>query len=352
MIVKNEAAVIERCLRSAKPYIDSWVICDTGSTDSTREIVCAELKGLPGELYEDKWENFGHNRTLSLERGRGKADYLLLLDADMVLNVQEEFRHKLELDSYYLRNEGQNDYSVERLLSTRHVWRCEGVTHECVRSDTAESGEILSGVSITHHEDGGSRADKYARDIQLLSEALEERPDNARNVFYLAQSYRDIGNLEAALNWYFKRAGMGGWEEEVWYSLYMIANLQQEMGAPWPTCLAAYLQAFQFRPTRLEPIYWIAKFYREHRQYTLGLMFARLCREIGYPEDCLFIERRIYEELLPMEFALCCEELGFSSVPLLPVERTMLSQMRHVPERRGFPCVQNAVTGTEASAHT
>jgi hypothetical protein len=30
MIVKNEAAVIERALLSAKPFISTWLIVDTG----------------------------------------------------------------------------------------------------------------------------------------------------------------------------------------------------------------------------------------------------------------------------------------------------------------------------------
>ena len=39
MIVKNEAAVIARCLASVRPLIDSWAIVDTGSSDGTQEIV-------------------------------------------------------------------------------------------------------------------------------------------------------------------------------------------------------------------------------------------------------------------------------------------------------------------------
>jgi glycosyltransferase involved in cell wall biosynthesis len=313
MIVKNEAAVIARCLRSVKPFISAWVICDTGSTDETCEIIESELFGIPGEIYKDRWISFEHNRTLSVRRAADKADYTLLLDADMVLKVEAEFRHKLELDQYLFRNEGANDYSVERLLKNEHQWRFVGVTHEYVVSDSAKPGEILPNVTILHHEDGGSRGDKYERDVRLLTEEINMDPNNARAVFYLAQSYRDLGSYTEALRWYFQRAGMGGWDEEVWYSLYMIGWMQEQIGAQWPVCLAAYLQAFQFRPTRLEPVYRIAKFYREHKQYTLALLFARLSREIPYPEDHLFIDRRVYEELLPIEYAICCKELGFSS---------------------------------------
>ena len=39
MIVKNEAAIIRECLDSVTSLIDYWIICDTGSTDGTQELV-------------------------------------------------------------------------------------------------------------------------------------------------------------------------------------------------------------------------------------------------------------------------------------------------------------------------
>ena len=39
MIVKNEAPNILECLESVAPYICSYVIADTGSTDNTKEII-------------------------------------------------------------------------------------------------------------------------------------------------------------------------------------------------------------------------------------------------------------------------------------------------------------------------
>jgi hypothetical protein len=43
----------------------------------------------------------------------------------------------------------------------------------------------------------------------------------------------------------------------------------------------------------------------------LGYHFARLVEEVPYPEaDILFIERDIYEHLLPLEYALCCQGTG------------------------------------------
>lgn len=56
MIVKNERAVIERCLQSVVKYIDYWVICDTGSTDGTQQKIqhFFQSNNVPGELFQDE----------------------------------------------------------------------------------------------------------------------------------------------------------------------------------------------------------------------------------------------------------------------------------------------------------
>src|SRR6267154_581520 len=88
MIVKNESHVIRRCLRSVKPYIDSYSISDTGSTDDTMEIIREELADIPGVLTSDAWQDFGTNRQLSLERAVG--DYVFFIDADEIFEYDED----------------------------------------------------------------------------------------------------------------------------------------------------------------------------------------------------------------------------------------------------------------------
>ena len=65
MIVKNEAHIIEdtfdRLLLKIK--FDYYVICDTGSTDDTVQIIENYfLKvGIQGEIHEHTWKNFGQD---------------------------------------------------------------------------------------------------------------------------------------------------------------------------------------------------------------------------------------------------------------------------------------------------
>ncbi len=85
MIVRDEAHVIERCLASVKPYIDHWVIVDTGSVDDTPARIASALAGVPGTLHHRPWRDFGHNRSEALALAKPHGDYLLFLDADEAL---------------------------------------------------------------------------------------------------------------------------------------------------------------------------------------------------------------------------------------------------------------------------
>ena len=84
MIVRNEAAIIEETLDNIAPYIGSWVIVDTGSDDGTPDVIRDHMarRGIPGELHERPWRNFGHNRSEALTLAQAHGDYIWVLDAD------------------------------------------------------------------------------------------------------------------------------------------------------------------------------------------------------------------------------------------------------------------------------
>jgi glycosyltransferase involved in cell wall biosynthesis len=307
MMVKNEAQVIERALLSVRPHIDYWVICDTGSTDETPDVIRRTMSGIEGELHYTNWVNFGHNREEVIGLAKDKADYILIMDADMRLNVKAPFKHKLTEDYYDIRYEGSLDYAQPMLISNRHHWRYEGVTHEYIYADTAQSLGLLPEITLTHFGDGGCRSDKFERDIRLLLKALEDQPGNCRYMFYLAQTYKDTEQWEQAIYWYQRRIEAGGWEEEQWYAMFQLAEMKRSLHHPWPEVLSAYLAAFDARPVRLEPIYAIVKHYRETGQYFQGYLYSSIVMKgVPYPnDDRLFIERGVYEHLLLLEHVAC-----------------------------------------------
>lgn len=297
MIVKNEIAIIERCLTAALPFIDKWVITDTGSTDGTGEAIeqfFAEHK-LPGKLAHAPFKNFAQARNASLEEARafGAWDYALLIDADMVLRGSLA---KLELTAPAYRLQqmtGALGYWNTRLVRRDAGASYAGVTHEFL-SVPGDTPPNLDSLSIDDRNDGGSKSDKGERDIRLLSEGLVKEPNNERYLFYLAQTYREMGRHHEAIQRYTQRIAAGGWDEEIWASYYGIARSYAVLDDE-PNLVRAAFDAYNYRPTRSEPLSLLARWWREHGKSDASLFLAEQVARIPRPGDILFVEQDVYD---------------------------------------------------------
>lgn len=340
MIVKNESHVLRRCLDSVRPFIDSWVICDTGSTDGTQELARQLLKDIPGELHECAWRDFGYNRSQALRLAQGKADYTLVIDADEVLIAQPNFRMpSLAADEYQIRHEAGNSgtsFYLSQLVRSALPWRYVGVLHEVIVCDVAHSTARLEGLTTKGLFDGARNADpqsKYMADAAVLEAALKNEPDNARYVFYLAQSYRDAGELAKSIEVYESRASMPGWVEESWYSLYQLGILRERLGQEASRVVTAYLRAYEHRPTRAEPLYELARYHRERRQFALAHLFSSAAMQIPRPADILFLDDSIYDWRILDEYAVASYWVGGFGDSLKAVDR-LLTEGKLAPTER------------------
>ncbi len=307
MIVRDEAPVIGRCIESVRPIVDSWQICDTGSRDDTAAVVAELLGDLPGELHHRQWRDFGSNRSELMALAAGSADYLLLLDADMTLRWETPLP-PLSADAYFLHHDGGLDYAVPRLVRGDRRWWFEGSTHEYLATEGTYTHDVLAAFVVEHHGDGGHRAEKLQRDRHLLERDLQRDPDNARAIFYLAQTYRDLGEDDRAIELYLRRAELGGWEEEVFYALYQAGALlgRRDVGSGLPILLSAW----QARPGRAEALHELARICRFAGWHEAARAFAECGLEIPHPRDRLFVHQWIYEWGLRYEFALAAAETG------------------------------------------
>lgn len=302
MIVKNESAVIEQCLNSVKHWIDYWVICDTGSTDGTQEIIQRVMKGYPGELHERPWVDFAHNRNEALDYAREKGDYILLIDADEILKEPPNYiRPTLDKDCYAIcvKNPMASSVYQRGYLLGMHVdWKWKGVLHEGLVSEKAKSCGIMNDLLLDYNTKGGARTrdpNKYKKDVAVFLKALETEPDNSRYMYYLGQSYHCDGDYENALETFRKRITMGGEDGEVYYSLYMIATLEDHFEYPIESVVDSYCKAYTYRPTRAEPVFRLAQYYNRIKDFQKGYMMSRLAMSIPEPVDMVNMEKWIYE---------------------------------------------------------
>lgn len=314
MIVKNESAVITRCLATVKPIIDHWVIVDTGSTDGTQEIIKEYMKDIPGELYEHPWVDFAHNRNQALEYTAGKADYALFIDADEMLEYAPDFKlPELDKDSYLMTLlRGNIQYGLTSLVRTDMGWKWVGVLHEYLSCPERKTVGQINGVFKTTKSDGDRSKDpqKYLKDIRVLQAALEKEPTNDRYMFYLAQSFHDYGDYENSIETYQKRVAMGGWDQEVFYSLWQIARMQEYLDKDTETVASAYKKAYLYRPIRAEPLNDLAKYYMLHKDFEKAYEVSSIARTIPRPSDILFVEKTAYDFDIELEYSVAAYWVG------------------------------------------
>ena len=315
MIVRNEAHIVREVLDAVSPNIATWVIVDTGSSDGTQDVIRDHMAGLgiPGELHERPWRDFGHNRSEALTLAQGHGDYIWVVDADDLVVGTPDF-DGLSADVYILRYGTGFSYWRRQLFRDGMPWRYVGVVHEYPACDDPCVEDRLAGdYYIDSRRLGGRNLDpkKYERDRDLLLAEIDRHPDDVRSVFYLAQSYFDLGDYGGARYWYAHRAKMGGFAEEVYYSLYRVAESMSHLGAPWPEVQDAYLRAWEFRPTRAEPLHAIAHHYRTEQRHLLGYVFAERAAQIPLPEeDVLFVNADVYTWRALDEQAVCASWIG------------------------------------------
>jgi glycosyltransferase involved in cell wall biosynthesis/SAM-dependent methyltransferase len=313
MIVKNEVANLERCLSAVAPYISCWVIGDTGSTDGTQDFIRSFFgaRGIPGELHNFPFENFSQARNEALKQARAskmRFDYVLFADADMELTVQNpEFSQDLTSAAYRVLQRSGVTYWNTRLLCRDVPAIYRGVTHEFLDVPSGKTVN-LEGISYIDHGTGSNRIDKYERDAKLLKNAIVTERDQgmiARYTFYLANTLRDSGQKEAALETYLERARLGDWRQEVYVSLLNAAEIKEELKHPDSEIIAVYEDATASCPTRAEALHGAARFCRNKAIYETGYQFAKKGLVIPHPNDGLFVRDWVYDYGLLDELAVC-----------------------------------------------
>ncbi|MBL9170014.1 MAG: hypothetical protein JNN07_19930 [Verrucomicrobiales bacterium] len=150
-----------------------------------------------------------------------------------------------------------------------------------------------------------------AAEILELALAAEKAPENATLLFRLAEACFARGLLADAKKWYSRRAELSGAKEETWYCLYQVAVLTHfTQGATPEAIIQAYARAYDFLPSRLEPLAPLARIYRENGAHETAYQLSKLGIGAVVPSKGFGFDLSIYELILPLEFVYACQALG------------------------------------------
>jgi len=326
MIVKDEAHIIRDTLTKLlqKIKIDFWVICDTGSSDATKEIIQSffEEQGISGELYDCEWHNFAHNRSLALKYAFRKSDYVFVWDADdEIVGDLQLPSLKADWYSFQFSNDCSVQYKRPQLFKNSIKWTYKSVLHEYATTEEKVGPQIyidgryhcVSGRTSNRNKD----ANKSLKDACILDaayhKAIEEKDDlHTRYAYYCARSYQDCGEGVRALEFYKKVLGHGGWSEEKYNSCIAIFSLYKSLNQV-EEGLGYLVKARSYNPKRAEWIFYLVQHYCykdpaiAYAYYTLFQSYYEKEYDTSHMQNWLFANRSVQEFQLAYYMIIVCE---------------------------------------------
>ncbi len=320
MIVKNESKVIMDTLINLSKHIDFdyWVISDTGSTDGTQDIIQTFFwnKGIPGELVNHAWQDFGYNRTKALEAAYNKTDYLFIFDADDSLHGDFKLPFDKPLADRYMLRIGQGfEYVRPLLINNRKRWEFKGVLHEYLSNREPCNPDItITGNYYIESGRTGNRSQnptKYYDDAIILKNAYDKElalPDkgmSGRYAFYCARSYKDAGEKyhDDAIIWYKKVIDMQNhWNQERFYSALEIGHIYRQK-KNMEEANKYFLKTIEYDIERIEGIVLAVEYFYQTGQYivvnALYHKFKNYKQEsIPKLSEKLFVTKMFYNDRL------------------------------------------------------
>ena len=315
MIVKNESEIIIKTLENltSKIKFDYWVISDTGSDDNTKELIIDYMKNknIKGELIENKWKDFGHNRTLALEAAYNKTDYLLIFDADDEIVGNIVLPNKLTYDKYDLRFGQEFSYVRPLLINNRRKWVFRGVLHEFLDSfnQLPQTKTFLEGDYYVISGRTGNRSkdkDKYMKDAKILSNAfdIETNPFlKCRYAFYCAQSYKDCNQKEKSIEWYLKCLDLDNWDQEKYYSCLVLGILYMDLN-DISNAQKYWYKTSKYDKERIEGIILLIQQLRTTENNIMINLLYHKFKNYKKSQDKLFLIANLYNDELEYENAV------------------------------------------------
>ena len=300
------AKMVESCL----PIVDEIYATDTGSTDRTKEILESFSDRVPVFVFDEPWKNFAHNRTVMMQNARSqtKCDYLLIMDTDEYLEIKEGFdKKKLKEDGYLIHTlSGTLSYYRERLVKTKFdiIWK--GYAHEYMESPAKMKPYVkLDGLTMQVPAKPMPYSKNIIRNYKLLLEEYKENPNNPRTVFYLAETCRDLRWLEDAIFYYTLRLKMGGYQEEIYYSMLQLGIINNWLGVS-EKAKEWYYKAIEKRAGRTEAMYELSLLLQKENHHDLAAMYLDRIMKMPDTADALFVSWQIKGYLAEFQLSISC----------------------------------------------
>jgi len=336
IIVKNAEDTIERLVASCKQFADDIVIVDTGSTDKTLELISKEP---PVKVFNFEWcDDFSAARNFAFSKC--KNQWIMWLDADDVVpevsiaainTAKETLLNENQLIQvfcpYHLtfNEDGTPRFKTmrERIVNTMNGGQWIGAVHEYFNPFNQLMGEYdaTNNYIIIEHRPVKTTSEKDPlRNLRILiNEGLKHAKEgtiDARNTFYLANEYKDIGQYANAIATYKVFLEQGYCEWEKYYVLQQMAFCYKQPdtynSTEWFNCLTA---ATQLLPERAEAWFELGYHYYSSEEFKKAMPYFAAAEHCELPTSG-FIRTEVYEHLAADLFSVCLHRCGYHDLAI------------------------------------
>jgi len=312
MIVKDEEAVIDRCLACVHHLVDEINIVDTGSTDRTKEI----CRRYTDRIFDFPWcDDFAAARNFSF--AQATCDFIFWLDADDVLSEEDQRKFQELKDSLTpdvsavsmeyqlsLGPDGKPSHSLRRyrLVNRRCGFRWIGAVHEYLEV----GGNIIhSQVAVQHRPVAQDRdPDRNIRIYEaMLARGAEFTP---RDLYYYANELLDHRRYVEAADYYQRFLATGkGWVEDVIGACNKLSECFKQLGDAERE-LESALRTLQYDAPRAEACCRIADVFFRREDYRTAVFWyqAAIASPTVKPDRVPMFENKAYSTWVP-HMALC-----------------------------------------------
>lgn len=239
MIVKDEFEQVLQLIERAEPYFDKiyLTVTDGSRLDDFKKLQKAKVKVDYFKWVKDFSKARNHNFSLV------KEDYVFWCDADDVLDfskipllLQEMVED--DLDAMYLQyNYAQNEQGEciamhwrERLLKTSHPFKWAGALHETLLSDGYPRQVKNDQVVIHHTRKNEDNQAQHQRNLEILENAVNQKPRDPRYVMYLGYMYADEGRHQEAIKLLLELVRTSGSKEDIYYTWIRMGRVYSQLG--------------------------------------------------------------------------------------------------------------------------
>lgn len=311
MIVKNEEHNIVECLHSVRDFCDEMIVVDTGSTDETVMLATENGATVYGSRFfgpDTTYKEFDFSKARNESLSYATGDWIFWMDADDRFYGRPTLQEQIDAYDIELR---YGNTTLTHCRFFRNGWgvHFSGAIHETpVVHHVRRSVKPMGGCHVVHLTT--DKPGRCERNLEILEGELLRKPQNKRTMFYLGNTYREVGQVDKAIELYRRYLSLGGnFADEKFLAQYYIAMAYFQKN-DWNNAIREAHIAISMDDRWAEPYCCIGESYFQLKQYERAISYLEIAMRMPIPKTLMFVRTEMYGPVPQLWISRCYEELG------------------------------------------